>query len=102
MTIAQVRVILPFHLRQLSGSQGEVIVSVPAPVTQRNLLDALEIALPVLRGTIREQPSLKRRAFVRFFACKQDLSNASPDATLPAEVASGTEPFRIVGAMSGG
>jgi hypothetical protein len=99
---ARVRIALPFHLRQLSGSDGEVVVGVAGPVTAAAVLDALETELPVLRGTIREHGSLKRRAFVRFFACGRDLSHEPADAPLPEAVVSGAEPFRIVGAMSGG
>lgn len=99
---AQVRVVLPFHLRRLAGSDGEVTVAVTGAVTAAAVLAALEAELPVLKGTIREHGSLKRRAFVRFFACGRDLSHEAPDAPLPDAVAEGTEPFRIVGAMSGG
>jgi hypothetical protein len=102
MSEARVRVVLPFHLRRLAGSDGEVVVAVDGPVTPAAVLDALETELPVLRGTIREHGTLKRRAFVRFFACKQDLSHAPPDQPLPDAVALGEEPFRIVGAMAGG
>ncbi len=102
MSVANVRVVLPFHLRRLAGSDGEVMVAVAGPVTAASVLEALEADLPVLKGTIREHGSLKRRAFVRFFACGQDLSHAPPDAPMPDAVASGAEPFRIVGAMSGG
>jgi hypothetical protein len=81
---------------------GEVTLKVEGPVTQRSVLDALEAQYPMLRGTIRDHGTLKRRAFVRFFACEQDLSHESPDAPLPDAVASGVEPFLIVGAMAGG
>ena len=99
--------VLPAHLRNLAGVHGEVLVSVPSGVlTQRALLDALVLAYPVLLGTIRDRQTGKRRAFVRFYACEQDLSNEPPDAPLPASVASaiatGTEPFLVVGAMAGG
>jgi hypothetical protein len=97
-----VRVKLPAHLRKLAGVDGEVRLDVPAPVTQRSVLDVLEDRHPVLRGTIREHGTLRRRAFVRFFACEQDLSHEDPDAPLPAEVMAGEEPFLVVGAMAGG
>lgn len=97
-----VRVKLPAHLRKLAQVDGEVRLDVPGPVTQRSLLDALEARHPVLRGTIREHGTLRRRAFVRFFACEQDLSHDEPDAPLPAEVVAGKEPFLVVGAMAGG
>ncbi|MFO1172536.1 MAG: hypothetical protein U1E49_16445 [Hyphomicrobiaceae bacterium] len=102
MSAAHVRVVLPFHLRRLAGSDGEVIVAVAGAVTAASVLEALEEVLPVLKGTIREHGSLKRRAFVRFFACGRDLSHEPADAPLPDAVATGAEPFRIVGAMSGG
>lgn len=97
-----IRVVLPAHLRILARVNGEVTVKVEGPVTQRSVLDALEAQYPMLRGTIRDRGTLKRRAFVRFFACEQDLSHESPDAPLPDAVASGVEPFLIVGAMAGG
>ena len=97
-----IRVVLPAHLRTLARVDSEVMLDVPSPVTQRAILDALEARYPMLRGTIREHGTLKRRAFVRFFACEQDLSHESPDAPLPAVVATGAEPFLIVGAMAGG
>ena len=97
-----IRVELPAHLRTLARIGGEVSVAVDGPVTQRAVLDALENAYPVLRGTIRDHGTLKRRAFLRFFACEQDLSHEPPDAALPAQVASGAEPFLIVGALAGG
>jgi len=97
-----IRVELPAHLRTLARIGGEVSVVVDGPVTQRAVLDALENAYPVLRGTIRDHGTLKRRAFLRFFACEQDLSHEPPDAILPAQVASGAEPFLIVGALAGG
>jgi len=102
MSVARVRVVLPFHLRRLAGSDGEVVVVLSGPVTTGSVLDALEAEMPVLRGTIREHGTLKRRAFVRFFAAKQDFSLEPPDALLPEAVARGEEPFRIVGAMAGG
>ena len=102
MSVSQIRVVLPFHLRTLAGSDGELTLEVEGAVTQKSVLDALEASLPVLKGTIRETGTEKRRAFVRFFAAKQDLSHEPPDALLPATVAAGAEPFRIVGAMAGG
>ena len=97
-----IRVVLPAHLRTLARVDGEVQLTVAGPATQRSVLDALEARYPMLRGTIREHGTLKRRSFVRFFACEQDLSHDSPDAPLPDAVASGVEPFLIVGAMAGG
>ena len=97
-----IRVTLPHHLRNLAGVAAEVTVAVEEPVTQRTVLDALEAQYPVLRGTIRDHATHKRRPFLRFFACQQDLSHQSPDAPLPAEVATGQEPFRIIGAIAGG
>ncbi|MHA6618127.1 MoaD/ThiS family protein [Pseudonocardia sp. DLS-67] len=97
-----VRVKLPAHLRKLAQVDGEVRLDVPAPVTQRAVLDALEARHPVLRGTIRDHGTLRRRAFVRFFACEEDLSHEEPDAPLPSEVVAGKEPFLVVGAMAGG
>ncbi len=97
-----IRVKLPTHLRNLAQVTGEVQLAVEAPVTQRTVLDALEAKYPMLRGTIREHGTLKRRSLVRFFACEQDLSHESPDAPLPAAVAEGREPYLIVGAMAGG
>lgn len=101
MTYA-VRVELPAHLRALARVEHEVQVPVDDPVTQRTVLDALEAQLPVLCGTIRDRATGRRRAFVRFFACDEDLSHDDPDALLPAQVASGTEPFVVLGAMAGG
>jgi sulfur-carrier protein len=97
-----IRVVLPAHLRVLARVDGEVQVQVTGAVTQRSVLDALEASYPMLRGTIRDQRSGKRRAFVRFFACQQDLSHEPPDDPLPAPVVAGTEPYMIVGAMAGG
>ncbi|HWQ91955.1 MAG TPA: MoaD/ThiS family protein [Clostridia bacterium] len=97
-----IRVVLPFHLRTLTGLDGEVQLEVPAPCTLGAVLDALEARYPVLQGAIREHVTLKRRPFVRFYACEQDLSHAPPDTRLPEPVASGLEPFLIVGAMAGG
>jgi sulfur-carrier protein len=105
--VTSIRVVLPVHLRNLARTGKEVTVSVPGDgVTQRAVLDALELAYPVLLGTIRDRQTGKRRAFVRFYACEQDLSNDPPDAPLPAAVAAalatGAEPFLVVGAMAGG
>lgn len=97
-----IRVVLPQHLRTLARVDGEVLLDVAAPVTQRSVLDALESRYPMLRGTIRDHLTQKRRPFVRFFACEQDLSHDAPDAPLPQSVADGTEPYLIVGAMAGG
>ncbi|WP_213451764.1 MoaD/ThiS family protein [Rhizomonospora bruguierae] len=103
MTRPTIRVVLPAHLKNLAGVSGEVGLDVPAgPVTQRLVLDALEGRYPMLRGTIRDQRTGKRRAFIRFYACEEDLSNESPDAPLPARVAAGEEPFLVIGAMAGG
>jgi molybdopterin synthase sulfur carrier subunit len=97
-----IRVILPFHLRTLAHSGSEVTLEVDAPLTQRSLLDALEAKYPMLRGSIREHDTLKRRAFLRFFACEEDISHQSPDEVLPEAVASGKEPFIVIGAIAGG
>jgi sulfur-carrier protein len=97
-----IRVQLPAPLRRLTKTEGVVELEISAPVTQRKLLDALELRYPMLRGTTRDQQTKKRRAYVRFFACGEDLSDASPDAVLPQAVASGKEPFLIVGALAGG
>ncbi|BFU94750.1 MAG: conserved protein of unknown function [Nitrospira sp.] len=97
-----IRVVLPAHLRTLARVSGEVTLEIDGPVTPRAILDALEARYPMLRGTVRDHVTLKRRAFVRFFACEQDLSHSSPDAALPDAVATGAEPFLIVGAMAGG
>ena len=97
-----IRVVLPAHLKNLARVTGEVELDVAAPVTQRRVLDALEEAYPALRGTLRDRQTGQRRAFIRFFACEEDLSNESPDAELPEEVAAGKEPFLVVGAMAGG
>jgi sulfur-carrier protein len=97
-----IRVVLPAHLRRLAGISGEVTVSCPGLPTQRLVLDQLEASYPMLRGTIRDQFTGDRRAFMRFFGCGQDLSHESPDAPLPDEIATGTEPYLIVGAMAGG
>lgn len=97
-----IRVVLPHHLRNLTGAGKEVQVEVVGSVTQGSVLDALEAQYPVLRGTIRDHQTRKRRPFLRFFACQQDLSHQSPDTPLPDPVARGEEPFLIVGAMAGG
>lgn len=97
-----IRVVLPFHLRNLAGISGEVTLDVNGPVTVQSVLDALEAKHAVLRGTIRDHGTLKRRSLVRFFACKEDWSYHAPDAPLPEEVATGREPLLIVGAMAGG
>lgn len=97
-----IRVVLPFHLRNLARIEGEVGLDVPAPVTIKAVVDALEAKYPVLNGTIRDHGTMKRRAFVRFFACKEDLSLEPPDTPLPEAVVKGDEPFLIVGAMAGG
>ncbi len=97
-----IRVVLPAHLRTLARVGGEVTLHVEGRVTQRAVLDALEARYPMLRGTIRDHVTQERRAFVRFFACEQDLSHELPDAPLPDAVAKGAEPFLIVGAMAGG
>ena len=97
-----IRVVLPFHLRTLARVEGEVELEVNGPVTQRSVLDALEARYPMLCGTIRDHVTLQRRAFVRFFACEEDLSHESPDTPLPEAVASGAEPFLVIGAIAGG
>jgi len=97
-----IRVVLPAHLRTLAHVNGEVEIDVAGEVTQRAVLDALEAHYPVLRGTIRDHVTLQRRPFLRFFACEEDLSHELPDTPLPREVATGAEPFLVVGAMAGG
>jgi molybdopterin synthase sulfur carrier subunit len=97
-----IRVILPHHLRTLAHVGGEVTLEVAGPVTQRSVLDALEARYPMLRGTIRDHVTQQRRPFLRFFACEEDLSHESPDAPLPDVVASGAEPFIVIGAIAGG
>jgi hypothetical protein len=97
-----IRVVLPAHLRTLAQVAGEVALDVEGHATQSSVLDALEIRYPVLRGTIRDHVTKRRRPFVRFFACEQDLSHEPPDAPLPAAVATGAEPFLVVGAIAGG
>ena len=97
-----IRVMLPFHLRNLARVEGEVELAVASPVTLRAVLDALEARFPVLRGSIRDHVTLRRRPFVRFFACKEDLSLEPPDTPLPHPVATGAESFLIIGAIAGG
>lgn len=97
-----IRVTLPSHLRTLARIEGEVTLEIAGPVTQRSIIDAIEARYPMLRGTLRDQTTLRRRPFVRFFACTQDFSNEAPDTPLPAAVANGTEPFLIIGAIAGG
>jgi hypothetical protein len=97
-----IRVVLPAPLRTLARVGGEVLVDVAGPPTQRSVLDALEDGYPVLRGTIRDRVTQRRRPFVRFFACERDLSHDAPDAPLPEAVAAGAEPYLVVGAMAGG
>ena len=97
-----IRIVLPTHLRVLANVDREVSVDVPGTVTQRSILDALEKRYPMLRGTIREHGSQQRRPLVRFFACEEDLSHESPDTPLPEKVATGAEPFFIIGAIAGG
>src|SRR5437899_10912710 len=97
-----IRVVLPTHLRTLAKVDGEVTLEIEGKATQRSVLDTLEACYPMLRGTIRDQVTHERRAFVRFFACQDDLSHESPDAPLPDAVVSGAEPFLVVGAMAGG
>src|SRR5438874_2566010 len=96
------RVVLPYHLRNLAQVGAEVALDVTGPVTQRSVLDALEARYPMLRGTIRDHVTQKRRPFLRFFACEEDLSLEPPDAPLPEAVAAGKEPFWVVGAIAGG
>jgi sulfur-carrier protein len=97
-----IRVQLPQHLRTLAKVQGEVQLEIEGPVTQRSVLDALEASYPMLKGTIRDHVTQQRRAFMRFFACEEDLSLESPDSPLPDSVASGKEPFLVIGAIAGG
>lgn len=97
-----IRVVLPAHLRALARVEGEVLLEVEGQATQRSVLDALESRYPMLSGTLRDHVTRKRRDFVRFFACEEDLSHESPDAPLPAPVAEGKEPFLVVGAIAGG
>ena len=97
-----IRVVLPAHLRNLAKANGEVELEVQGPVTQRSILDALEARYPMLQGTLRDHVTQQRRGFVRFFACQEDLSHESPDAPLPEAIASGKEPFLVIGAIAGG
>lgn len=97
-----IRVELPMHLRTLAKIEGEVQLEIEGAVTQRSVLDALEARYPVLRGAIRDHVTQERRAFLRFFACEEDLSHESPDTPLPEEVATGKEPYLIIGAIAGG
>jgi hypothetical protein len=97
-----IRVLLPPHLRTLARVDGEVQLDVEGPATQRSVLDALEANYPMLRGTVRDHVTQERRSLVRFFACGQDVSHELPDAPLPAEVANGSEPFLVIGAIAGG
>ena len=97
-----IRVVLPAHLRNLARADRELNVQVSGTTTQQSVLDALEAAYPMLRGTIRDQVTHKRRAFIRFYACEQDLSNEAPDTPLPEAVATGAEPFLVIGAIAGG
>ena len=102
MSSHTIRVMIPHHLRTLAGVSGDVMLEVEKPVTQRSVLDALEARYPMLRGTIRDHVTQQRRPFVRFFACQQDLSHEPPDLPLPDAVATGAEPFLVVGAIAGG
>ena len=97
-----IRVVLPAHLRTLAQLDGEVTLEVQKPVTQRSVLNALEARYPMLRGTTRDHVTQKRRAFIRFFACGEDLSNEQPDTLLPEAVTAGAEPFLVIGALAGG
>ena len=97
-----IRVVIPYHLRTLAKVSGELQLEVAAPATLRSVLDEIESRYPMLRGTIRDQVTLERRPFIRFFACEQDLSNESPDVPLPAAVVSGAEPLLVIGAIAGG
>src|SRR2546423_13155538 len=100
--MATIRVVLPFHLRNLAHVGSEVTLPVQDPVTQRSVLDALEAHYPMLRGAIRDHETLQRRAFLRFFSCEEDLTHQSPHASLPEAAASGQEPLIVIGALSGG
>ncbi|MCX6927807.1 MAG: MoaD/ThiS family protein [Verrucomicrobia bacterium] len=97
-----IRIVVPAHLRTLAQIEGEVTVQVDGPVTQRSVLDAIEARYPMLRGTMRDHVTQRRRAFIRFFACGEDLSNEPPDARLPEAVATGAETFLVIGAIAGG
>ena len=101
-TTTEVRVVLPAHLRAMAKVQGELHLDVTGEVTQRSVLDALEGEFPMLLGTIRDRATARRRAFIRFYACEQDLSHESPDTPLPDRVVRGEEPFMVIGAMAGG
>ena len=101
-TTTEIRVVLPAHLRALARVQGEVVLPVAGPVTQRAVLDALEARHPVLAGCVRDRATGRRRAFVRFYACQEDVSNDAPDDPLPEAVVTGAEPYLVVGAMAGG
>jgi len=98
----QIRVVLPYHLRNLAGVSSEVTLEIAAPITIRTVIDAIEARYPMLRGTIRDRVTHQRRPFLRFFACEEDLSHASPDEPLPAAVTTGKEPLLIIGAIAGG
>ena len=102
MDTRKIRVILPFHLKNLAHAENEVTIDVTSPITQRSVLDALEARYPMLRGAIRDHVTLQRRPFLRFFACEEDWSHESPDAPLPEEVVCGKEPFMVIGAIAGG
>jgi hypothetical protein len=102
MTTAMIRVVMPAHLRMLAGVNGEVTLEIDGPVTRASILDALETRYPMLRGTIREHVSGARRPFLRFFACNEDVTHEPPDNPLRPEIASGAEPFFIIGAIAGG
>jgi hypothetical protein len=102
MIRAMIRIVMPAHLRTLTGVSGDVTIEVDGEVTRRSILDALETQYPMLRGTIREHVSGERRPFLRFFACGEDVTHTSPDASLPPEIASGAEEFYILGAIAGG
>ena len=97
-----IRIVLPPHLRTLAKVSGDVLLEVQAPITQRSVLDALEAQYPMLQGTIRDHTTKQRRAFLRFFACEEDITHESPDTPLPESVASGKEPFFVIGAIAGG
>ena len=97
-----IRVVLPYHLRTLAGIGSEITLDVADPPTQQDVIDELEARYPALSGTIRDPSTMRRRPFIRFFACEEDLSHEPPDAPLPAAVASGAEPFYVIGAMAGG
>ena len=100
--MSMIRVVIPYHLKTLAGVTGEVALDVSDPVTLRAVLDAVEARYPMLRGTIRDHGTGKRRDFIRFYACEQDFSNDSPDTLLPEAIATGKEPFLVVGAIAGG